>query len=798
MTAFGHKLYMDRCIDKLTAYLADARASGDADTAFYKAVKRTYHPVEELPSIPYVCLKVPTGGGKTVMGCRAVGAAAHAYLSQERCVVLWLVPTETIRSQTYNALRDPNHPYRTVIEAELHGTITVLDLREALAVPRATLDGDTVIVVSTLAALRVEDTDGRKIYEQNGALMSHLDEYPPALLEGLETYDDGKPIPSLANVLALRRPVVIMDEAHNARTDLSFSALARFRPSCIVEFTATPVTSRKGHPSNVLIEVPAKDLKEEGMIKLPIHLQVAPDWKQSLLNAINKRAELQAFADAEHASGGHYLRPIVLVQAQPKNMDLPIEEVRAALSDLGVPDHEIAVETGTQHDLADHDLFSPACPVKYVITIDRLREGWDCSFAYILCSLRDLSSATAVEQILGRVLRMPQGEPKARPELNHAYAFVTKRFAARAPHEVLADALVGNGFTHEEAAEAFASPALPGLGGLFGSPLSRPDAPSLKGATLTVPQLALWTGSEWEPITEDHLLQADWNLATCDASLPAFELDTAIEEFVLDIGKTGKAWVAREPAAPLPPQLQLAALRLGEFRTKGEAAVWLDRHIEHPDISQSAAQAFLIQVVERLTAERQIPLPSLSRQRLRLRDAAAARIDEHRKAALAKAHQTLLFDSPTDRVAVRSEASFAYPPQYGAPRPYSGPFVFDRHFYPEINDLNHEEEACARLIDSLNGTEHWVRNIERRDDSFRLLLPDNHWFYPDFLVRLKDGRTLVVEYKGEHLESAADAQTKARMGELYEARSAGACLFRMVGKDDFPAALTSLPACPAA
>jgi type III restriction enzyme len=43
----------------------------------------------------------------------------------------------------------------------------------------------------------------------------------------------------------LCRPLVIIDEAHNARTRLSFDTLARFNPSCIVEFTATPETTHK-------------------------------------------------------------------------------------------------------------------------------------------------------------------------------------------------------------------------------------------------------------------------------------------------------------------------------------------------------------------------------------------------------------------------------------------------------------------------------------------------------------------------------------------------------------------------
>ena len=43
------------------------------------------------------------------------------------------------------------------------------------------------------------------------------------------------------------------------------------------------------------------------------------------------------------------------------------------------------------------DLASRACPVRYIITVQALREGWDCPFAYVLCSVQTIRSATAVE-----------------------------------------------------------------------------------------------------------------------------------------------------------------------------------------------------------------------------------------------------------------------------------------------------------------------------------------------------------------------------------------------------------------
>jgi len=51
-------------------------------------------------------------------------------------------------------------------------------------------------------------------------------------------------------------------------------------------------------------------------------------------------------------------------------------------------------------------------------------------------------------------------------------------------------------------------------------------------------------------------------------------------------------------------------------------------------------------------------------------------------------------------------------------------------------------------------------------------------FYPDFVCKLKDGRVLVVEYKGGHLINS-DSKEKEALGELWAKRSGGACLFVM-------------------
>lgn len=95
-----------------------------------------------------------------------------------------------------------------------------------------------------------------------------------------------------------------------------------------------------------------------------------------------------------------------------------------------------------------------------------------------------------------------------------------------------------------------------------------------------------------------------------------------------------------------------------------------------------------------------------------------------------------------------------------------------------------EEFKCAQFLDGLAEVEFWVRNLARKATSFRLQTSKD-WFYPDFVCRLRDRRSLVVEYKGAHLWT--DAEEKRAIGAVWASRSGGRCLFVMPTDGDFSA-----------
>ncbi len=450
------KTYQHAALDTLSEYLRECTRTNDPDTAFYAITKRkfgqgiSYHAVKGMDGMPYICVRVPTGGGKTVMACDAIGRTTRELLHATRALVLWLVPSNPIRQQTLDALKDRRHFYRQTLDAAL-GAITVLDVSEALYLSRPMLDTETVIIVATLQAFRVEETEGRKVYESNGALMEHFTGWPTEATQPLERLENGEPIYSLANVLRLRSPIVIVDEAHNARTDLSFETLARFRPACILEFTATPDTEHS--PSNVIHTVSAAELKAEEMIKLPVQFHRRDNWQELLTDAIACRDQLEQVARLEQQQTGEYLRPIMLIQAQPRRGPAPVTVetvIETLITDYNIPAEQIKEATGENNELyAIPDLRAKDCPVRFVVTVQALREGWDCPFAYVLCSITELRASTAVEQILGRVLRMPNAKRKQNEHLNRAYAFATSANFEDAA-KALKDALIDSGFNKQE------------------------------------------------------------------------------------------------------------------------------------------------------------------------------------------------------------------------------------------------------------------------------------------------------------------------------------------------------------
>jgi len=344
------KHYQQESLHRLQTYLETAAVHGDGgNVRAYNAVQqarfegahfRPFQPLKGLEQVPYVCLRLPTGGGKTLLCAHSIQLAGKAYLAHDFPLVLWLVPTTTIKKQTLETLQKPLHPNHQVLQAAFGDHFRMFDIAD----------------------------------------FAHV------------------------------RPLVLVDEAHNAKSDLSMEVLRRVNPSAVIEYTATPAKN-----SNVIQSVTAAQLKAEHMIKLPIVFAQHLDWKAAVTSSIQTRAGLEQAANKD----ADYIRPLVLFQAENKGGTVTVDALRDFLiQQENIPAEQIAIATGGQRELDDLNLFAPNCPIRYVITVQALKEGWDCSFAYVLCSVANTRSSVAVEQLLGRVLRMPYATLRSQPELN--------------------------------------------------------------------------------------------------------------------------------------------------------------------------------------------------------------------------------------------------------------------------------------------------------------------------------------------------------------------------------------------
>ena len=458
------KNYQERTLAALERYLTLARIIGPKE-AFEKFV--TAEPTDRQPQmyrhrwglhdVPYVCLRLPTGGGKTLLASHAVHIAANNFMERDFPFVLWLVPTNMIRKQTAEALKNPSHPYReTLNDAFGQDKVAVFDIEDVNNIRPKDLSDKACIVLATMQTLRVSDANKevRKVYGHNENFEPHFKALPN-IAPGLDRTTDGQVLFSFVNIMHQLRPLVIVDEAHKAVSGLSGEMMQRINPACVIEMSATPVDS------NVLYRVYASDLKAEEMVKLPFMLTEHSNWEQAVNGAVQTRRKLVELAAKDTDA---YIRPLVLFQAEKKDQQYTVDVLKKHLiENEGVTEAEIAIATGEQRELDDINLFDKTCPVNYVITIEALKEGWDCSFAYVFCSVANIRSAIDVEQLLGRVMRMPYAKKRRIDALNKAYAHViSPSFAAAA--DSMYDRLVNMGFNAEEAAESIiAQPYLPGF-----------------------------------------------------------------------------------------------------------------------------------------------------------------------------------------------------------------------------------------------------------------------------------------------------------------------------------------------
>ena len=398
----------------------------------------------ELAGVPQVCFKVPTGGGKTFLAANSIKPIFDSMPHIHPKAVVWLVPSDAILTQTYRTLTDKNHDYRKKIDVDFGNKVEIYSKQQLLNGqnfnPTSVSDNLSVFVLS-YDSFRTSKKDGRKAYQENGSLLPFV-RFKQDSGSLLEDTDET----ALIQVIRKLNPVVIVDESHHATSKLSKEMLQNFNPSFVLDLTATPKNG-----SNIISFVDARQLKAENMVKLPVIVYNRKSQEDVFVSAISLRRKLENEAVEEQKNGGRYIRPIVLFQAQPRTNDdsTTYDKIKHTLIDMGIPKSEIAIKTADRDELKNIDLSSKDCSIRYIITVNALKEGWDCPFAYILATVANRTSSIDVEQILGRILRLPNTRKNEREVLNLSYV-ITSSNAFYATLDKVVAGLNAAGFTSKD------------------------------------------------------------------------------------------------------------------------------------------------------------------------------------------------------------------------------------------------------------------------------------------------------------------------------------------------------------
>ncbi len=488
---------------------------------------------DNIPNAVHIAIKVPTAGGKTFIAVNALHSISNHFNKGNAKAVVWLVPWSNLLQQTVKNLSSPNHPYRQKLNTLFGNRVEVYEKEQLLQ--GANFNPTSVteqlnIFVFNFSSLRINSRkkEDRKVFQENGALEPFRNTIVNKELVLPDTDET-----ALINVIRSLNPIVVVDESHNAESDLSVEMLNNLNPSLVLDLTATPKEN-----SNIISFVNALALKKENMVKLPVVVYNHHKKEEVITSALHLQRQLELLAKEEEKATGKYIRPIILFQAQSniKGKDnTTFEKIKEQLVKLQIPEEQIKIKTSYVDELKDIDLMAKDCPVRYIITINALKEGWDCPNAYILASLADKSSAVEVEQILGRVLRQPYVVKHQNALLNMSFV-LTASAKFNDTLDNIVKGLQESGFSKddyyaEEQPEEVLTPNEILQAGLFDEPKTEKEPPS--DEDFDVSQIAFNPNEE---VTLDSIKQENPLLSnlTAKAEQQGAEFEQKINDLDID------------------------------------------------------------------------------------------------------------------------------------------------------------------------------------------------------------------------------------------------------------------------
>jgi type III restriction enzyme len=604
------------------------------------------------------------------------------------------------------------------------------------------------------------------------------------VVPNLDEYDlaDGLGAPglvikqSLGNTLRIIRPLIVMDEGHRAYSETARQTLAGLNPRFLLELSATPDRNL----SNILVNVSGTALKDEEMIKLPIRLDVAKKqrWQTTLQNAVDRLNELEEAARAFENTAGHYIRPIMLLRVdrtgsdqREKNADLVHSEdaLEYLTQKAGVPPEAIRRQTAELKELKDDDLLSPYCPVRFIITKDALREGWDCPFAYVLAILSRGTARTALTQMIGRVLRQPYAKRTGVEALDEAHVFCAEVAVTDAVKNI------------KDGLEA------EGMGDLGSEIVSDGGKSELKEETI-------WMRKAFrgKRIMVPRILHRDGKKKYRELDYEADVLALVNFEKFSYRGTETFDFADYDVASRHSVQVDIAKSKsfdMGASEAKPEIVI--EANLDRPalirrmlDVVPNPWQGARILDQALTKLRKRVDEKTIINSRLTLIDRMGRDLEEQLESATESIFRSKvkngdivfkLLAAPLDQFNFQFNEFFKIHVASGddkAPllRDIGTPLersLYETAFKKHVNGF---EKDVALYLDGKDAVTWWWRIAARRDWGLQGWMKNK--VYPDFLIHLdaeKDvARFLVLETKGKHLEGSDDTEFKGKFFKLLE------------------------------
>lgn len=796
------KRYQERIINEVRVFLralASQQATGNKHASLdaWDDAKSQFDIIGSYRSrkngldkdLPTFCIKVPTGGGKTLIATQVLGTIYETILKARNGtgLVLWVVPSDQIYKDTLKRLRDRRDFYRESLEFAVSRRIEIWEKHEIARLTPGQLNGALNILLLKLASTNRETREQLKFFRDSGGnIVQHFPpEDAPELHRELKARipkldmiianeESGEYLAktSLGNLVMLCEPAVVLDEGHKATSSLARQTIEDFNASIVVELSATPQKE-----ANILVSVSGKELLDEEMIKLPINIANSnqQSWKDCLTQARDKREELAQLAVEHFKKTGNLIRPIVLVQVERTGKDqrdaglVHSEGVKEHLMQrLGIQESAVAIKTSEKDDIEGIELMAEGCPVEWIITKAALQEGWDCPFAYVLVSLNNTGSQQSMTQLVGRVLRQPNTERTEFDELNQSFVFCLRRRASDITKEVK-KALEKEGY------EGDAMSVVDRSGEEGRQPIKQET--QMRGefrryykkfdGKVYLPRFCVKEGNKYAALNYHGHLISQVEVRRFDYESIDWDLSDALKSatdsyYRLTLGQENLEKVEEHESLLLETDEQVMA--------------WLVAGLPFDEFSYKQLRYVVSQVVEQLLKGSPDLGGRLGLVKFPVREKTAGFIERERDNQAHTAFDALFAKKRLCFFLECIEARFELPPtiQVRAAKRlthYDGDRIQQSLFDYVPNALNEYEKAIALYLDKSPQVLWWYRNLVGADQ-FSIQGYRRNKIYPDFVVQ--EGRNkkpiasvLVVESKGKHLKGNEDTNYKRTIADYF-------------------------------